>query len=138
MIRMLAIYDPTDRFMGRVGQLPLILDPILRAEFAQEAAAICRSCSSVIIGRNTKAITDKARATLTIPTLVWPQPENVTPSTALDMLRAAAPMGDVLVIGGLRTFRDFAHLCDQHLIYRAALDSTRGTGKSLFFPEDIS
>jgi hypothetical protein len=138
MIRMLAIYDPTDRFMGRRGELPIIIDPATRMEFAREASAICRESKSVIIGWNTKTITDRAGARLDLPILVWPQPGDMAPSTALSMLRSAAPMGDTLIIGGLRTFRDFAHLCDQHLIYRAALDSSGGTGTSLYFPEDIT
>lgn len=138
MIRMLAIYDPTDRFMGRRGELPVIIDMATRMEFAREASAICRESTSVVIGWNTKAITDRAGARLDIPMLVWPQPDNVSPSTALSMLRAAARQGDTLILGGLRTFRDFAHLCDQHLIYRAALDSSGSTGQSLYFPEDIT
>lgn len=131
--------DPRDRFIGRSGSLPVILDPAARAEMAAESMALLQSCRSSIVGWNTKRLLDMARVEPPGVAVAWPPDRAIeqAPSQVVGWLRGTFGR-DTMVLGGLETFKAFAKLCDQIIIFRAALDASAGTGKSLFLPDGIA
>lgn len=136
---LLALYDPSDRFMGRVGNMPRIADPAESAAISRDAAALAASWGAVVIGQNTKRILDGLGVEPPGFAVAWPRETAPKPSPGqlIDFIRARTG-GDIGILGGLQTFRAFASLCNQVVLYRVKLDASAGHGKPLFFPSDIA
>lgn len=129
----MVTYNPDTKFMGRRDSHPMIVDRATRDAIADEAISICRACSAVLIGHNTKMVLDREGAVPNIPAFVWPHDHGTTPDQYLSLIRRHVPRGDLLVLGGLKTFKTFAGYCDQVTIFHAVLDENAGEGEPLFF-----